>query len=140
MATHRSLNKLEFKAHMSIHNVREVEDGETHESNATRDRFGKKHPLSDRDGTPRIRRRPTRPAAIAVLASLLCLSAQAGGGSTIPSTTRNTDVRVETEGLDENSWLNKKLNQPQERFGIAVDESTSLEVNEDGDPNLNMRF
>ncbi len=56
MATNRSLNKLEFKAHMSIHNKVAVPDGETHESNYTRDRFGRNHRISNEDGTPRVRR------------------------------------------------------------------------------------
>ncbi|MBI3252852.1 MAG: hypothetical protein HYZ52_06050 [Candidatus Omnitrophica bacterium] len=45
MTTHRSLNKLEFKAHMSIHNVVEVKDEESKEKGFTRDRLGKKHPV-----------------------------------------------------------------------------------------------
>lgn len=46
MATIRSLNKLEFKAHMSIHNTTEVLDAsEVGDVNSTRDRFGKKHEI-----------------------------------------------------------------------------------------------
>ena len=55
MATIRSLNKLEFKAHMSIHNSAEVKEEEAHEAQQfTRDRFGKKHALSSEDGTARV--------------------------------------------------------------------------------------
>ena len=57
VTTHRSLNKLEFKAHMSIHNKVEVSEGETHEASHTRDRFGKKHRISEADGHSRIHRR-----------------------------------------------------------------------------------
>ncbi|MGH7197231.1 MAG: hypothetical protein ACREH5_00605 [Candidatus Omnitrophota bacterium] len=47
MTTHRSLNKLERKAHMSIHNKVEVlEAVERRETSFTRDRFGKKHGVS----------------------------------------------------------------------------------------------
>lgn len=49
MSTHRSLNKLEFKAHMSIHNFVEVNDSEEpKDENSTRDRFGKKHRIDAR--------------------------------------------------------------------------------------------
>ena len=44
MATHRSLNKLERKAHQSLHDMVEVhEDEEFKTGGATRDRFGKRH-------------------------------------------------------------------------------------------------
>ena len=44
MVTHRSLNKLEFKAHMSIHNKVEVLlDKKPKTGRSTRDRFGKLH-------------------------------------------------------------------------------------------------
>lgn len=46
MTTHRSLNKLERRAHMSIHNTLEV-TGENHnELSYTRDRFSKKQTVS----------------------------------------------------------------------------------------------
>ena len=47
MTTHRSLNKLERRAHMSIHNKVEVpEAGEPRQTSYARDRFGKKHGIS----------------------------------------------------------------------------------------------
>ena len=46
MTTHRSLNKLERKAHMSLHNTLEVTGQECDELSYTRDRFGKKHSVS----------------------------------------------------------------------------------------------
>ena len=42
MVTHRSLNKLERKAHMNIHNTIEVTDEDKTAKSFTRDRFGKK--------------------------------------------------------------------------------------------------
>ena len=47
MASKRSLNKLERKAHMSIHNVVEVTENECLDKGLsyTRDRFGKKHKI-----------------------------------------------------------------------------------------------
>lgn len=46
MTTKRSLNKLERKAHMNIHNTKEVVEETEGLSNYTRDRFGKKHPVN----------------------------------------------------------------------------------------------
>ena len=42
MVTRRSLNKLERKAHMNIHNTVEVTDEDKAAKSFTRDRFGKK--------------------------------------------------------------------------------------------------
>ena len=47
MTTHRSLNKLERKAHMSLHNIVEVTDAPPSDTGGfTRDRFGKKQSVS----------------------------------------------------------------------------------------------
>ncbi len=46
MAAHRSLNKLERKAHMSIHNHLDVAEESALVSSYTRDRFGKKHDVA----------------------------------------------------------------------------------------------
>lgn len=48
MVTRRSLNKLERKAHMSIHHTKEVKDGDEPLSSFTKDRFGKKHKVVSR--------------------------------------------------------------------------------------------
>ena len=154
MTTNRSLNKLEFKAHMSIHNTKEVVDGESHGSNGTRDRFGKNHLLSDQDGTSRLPRRQAGiarrkrklklAAACALLGPLFCVPVLAADlepdAESANTHRRNTDIHVETEGLDENSWLNQKINQPEEKYGLAVDKNTSLGFNEDGDPALATSF
>ena len=50
MVTRRSLNKLERKAHMSIHNTKEVKDGDEPLSSFTKDRFGKKHKVVSKEG------------------------------------------------------------------------------------------
>ena len=43
MTTHRSRNKLEWRAHMNIHDIVEVvDDNQVADENSTRDRFGKK--------------------------------------------------------------------------------------------------
>lgn len=51
MTTHRSLNKMERKAHMNIHNVKDVAQDEAEKRaglHYTRDRFGKKHSVEPR--------------------------------------------------------------------------------------------
>jgi len=138
MATHRSLNKLEFKAHMSIHNLVDVTEGETHDSHFTRDRFGKNHRLQNEDGTFRIRRSRRN---LKVLAWVILLGSAACGrvwaAESAPA--RNTNIKVESGDFDD-LLLNEKLDSPEERFGLPVDESTAIEINEDGDPNLSMKF
>jgi hypothetical protein len=49
MTTHRSLTKLERKAHMSIHNTAEVRDENAPEMAYTRDRFGKRQSILKKD-------------------------------------------------------------------------------------------
>ena len=151
MATNRSLNKLEFKAHMSIHNIKEVSEGESHEArNRTRDRFGKSHVLSNEDGSSRVQVRKSR--RIALVAAGLAGSLFAGFAwaeeadllaapdhATV-SGKRSTDIQVGTEGLDANSWLNQKYNQSEDKFGIPLSDSTTVGFNEDGDPNVGTRF
>ena len=140
MTTHRSLNKLEFKAHMSIHNFTEVREGEGHESrNFTRDRFGKQHALSDEQDTPRLRTR--RSSKVTVLAAVLLTASTAAWSSSEGHETagRGTNITVESADADE-VWLRKKLNPDDGKFGLALDENKSVGFNEDGDPSLNMRF
>ncbi len=151
MATNRSLNKLEFKAHMSIHNIKEVSEGETHEArNRTRDRFGKSHALSNEDGTSRVQIRKSRLKVLALaglFGSLFAGTVQAEEADLLAapdhatvSGKRSTDIQVGTEGLDANSWLNQKFNQPEDKFGIPLSDSTTVGFNEDGDPNVGTRF
>lgn len=151
MATHRSLNKLEFRAHMSIHNFKDVEEGEVHEfSRSTRDRFGKTHRLNNEDGSSRLRRSKNT----AILITLLSLSSffttavsfagdaassEGLSASDSLSARSNTNIRVETEGLDAHSWLNQK-GEPEEKFGIPLNDSSAVGFNEDGDPSMSTRF
>ena len=136
MSTNRSLNKLEFKAHMSIHNKVAVPDEETHESNYTRDRFQKKHRISDDEGSSRIRRIKKSLAVLALLPA-----AQLFMCSVALMAKPNTDIRVDSSelgGTDLDSRLH--VNSDEDKFGIHVNESTAVGFNEDGDPNLSMRY
>ena len=49
MVTRRSLNKLERKAHMNIHNTVEVTGDEMNLKSFTRDRFGRKQVVQKND-------------------------------------------------------------------------------------------
>jgi hypothetical protein len=94
--------------------------------------------LQDEDGTSRIRRSRRKInilAWTAVLNSILCNHALAV--ETLPK--RNTDIKVESSDFD-GALLDQKLSSPKEKFGVVVDESTDIGINEDGDPNLSMRF
>jgi len=136
---------------MSIHNFTEVPEAETHEArNRTRDRFGKSHALSNEDGSSRVevRKRRLKALVLALLTAgpFFCAAAQAAEGESavdMLSQTpprRNTDVQVGSDNLDTNDWLDKKLNKPEDKFGIPIDGNTSIGFNDDGDPNVGMRF
>ena len=131
MATHRSLNKLEFKAHMSIHNFVEVLEGEVHESKAfTRDRLGKKHLLSDENGDSRVGNLRKKVAVLAVaLVCLIASSADAKGPNTQISS-EDPEVRSVS------GWMND--NDPRPTFYQSG--STQAGFNEDGDPSVSTRF
>ena len=141
MATRRSLNKLEFKAHMSIHNLVDVKEDETHGSNFTRDRFGKNHRLQNEDGTFRIQRSRRKLSGLtvltwtAVLLGGVCSDARSGEAVS----PRNTDIKAESSDLN-GLLLDRQLNPPQEKLGFPVNESSEISINENGDPNLNMKF
>ena len=132
MTTHRSLNKLEFNAHMSIHNKVEVPEDKKHGSNYTRDRFGKNHDVTGADGIPRLRRKKILMALALVPLSFVPLPALHAGA-------HNTDVQLESSDMNE-ALLNKKLNPPEEEFSFYKEGETSLGINEDGDPNMKVRF
>ena len=131
MTTHRSLNKLEFKAHMSIHNKVEVPEAEIQGSHYTRDRFGKKQSV-----TPVAEKR-RRAAKKILMITVVFVSAMA---SVIPSQAapRNTDVKIESTPLD--VLLDRQVNTPEDRFAIPLDDSKEVTLDENGDPNLNVRF
>lgn len=126
---------------MSIHNIVDVKESESHDSGATRDRFGKNHLLQNEDGSSRIQR-SRRKFKIFVWAALLsqffCGQARSVESET-PSVRRNTNITIEGTDFDD-LFLDQKIITPQDKFAIPVDESTAIGINEDGDPNLNMRF
>lgn len=131
MTTHRSLNKLEFKAHMSIHNFVEVPEGEFHESAAfTRDRLGKKHLLKDEAGQPRVGNLRKK-AVIAVFALVFLVP--------VPVHAKGPNVQVSSSDPEVHSaseWMN--ADDPKPTFYESG--STSVGFNGDGDPNVSTRF
>lgn len=142
MSTNRSLNKLEFKAHMSIHNHTPVPEEETHESsNYTRDRFQKKHSLSNEDGTARLKRRRGAVAGLFLLSSLCAVPAVFADEGYVPKKRSSTNISVSTDDLEPRDF-NSRVGEFEEddRFGIPVNDSTSVGFNEDGDPSMNMRY
>ena len=57
---------------------------------------------------------------------------------------RNTNIQVDSSELGDTD-LDARLNShmgysKEEKFGIFMNESTALDFNEDGDPNLRMRY
>ena len=142
MGTIRSLNKLEFKAHMSIHNSTEVKEEEAHEAQQfTRDRFGKKHALSSEDGSVRIKGLKKKLAVVLLLGGL---ASPVLADSGEPVKHSNTNIQVNSEDLSSAS-LKHKLNStgnPREEGGAVFykDDSHSFGINEDGDPALTTNF
>lgn len=71
MSTNRSLNKLEFKAHMSIHDKVVVsDDAQKLESSYTRDRFGKNQAIPNEKGVVHVRRIKKDLLVFALLSSM----------------------------------------------------------------------
>ena len=143
MVTHRSLKKLEFKAHMSIHDVVAVPEGEFHEATAfTRDRLGKKHRLVDEDGNRHVRDLRKKAVIISIALFLACpgpLQAANRDGQREFLKKRGPNVQVtsadpEVHSVD--SWINKDDDKPV----FYKNGSTALGFNEDGDPNVSTRF
>ena len=134
MTTRRSLNKLEYKAHMSIHNTAEVSQGaqnEGHESAYTRDRLGRPHKLFEGDGTSRI----FKPVHM-TLAVLFFLCSMASACSAIPENVQVSSDELGQKSFDERLGTHEK----EEKFSVFDDGNKSLGFNEDGDPNVAMRF
>ena len=133
MTTHRSLNKLEYRAHMSIHNTAEVGTGEyeSHDSAYTRDRLGRHHRLFEGDGTSRI----FKPAS--VLAAVSAFLILCGTACAVPE-----NVSISSEDLDQKTFNDRLGNSDpkEEKFSIFDDGYHSLGFNEDGDPSLATRF
>ena len=143
MSTHRSLNKLEFKAHMSIHNFVEVPEGEVHESKAfTRDRLGKKHLLVDESGASRIGNLRKKTAAAAL--SFIFLWAAPAGAEGIYSKDelvrkKGPNVQVSSSDVEirsVSSWMNDNDTKPE----LYQTGSSALNFSESGDPNVSTRF
>ena len=138
MTTHRSLTKLEFKAHMSIHNVAEVPaESSPADVCATRDRFGRKHEIRP---VPRSRK-AARTGASLTLAVLLAGSIAAADEGFVPADKpakpRSTNMTVESDDRRP-LWAGDTPQEPS--FAIPIDDKMALEINDDGDPNVNYRF
>jgi len=135
MATRRSLNKLEFKAHMSIHNFIEVAEAEMPEAHYTRDRFGQRHRLAGAEASQPAKSRKSLVILLVLFQAFFCgsFSVAAESGH------RSTDIQVAS--TDENLYsLDKKLNPPEEKAVYSQDQLNSVEVGEDGDPHINTKF
>ena len=138
MTTHRSLNKLEFKAHMNIHNLIDVPDSEDNSSNFTRDRFGKKHALVDSQGKTRLKRSRLK-ISVSVVIFLCLFSLRAAFAETLsPSPKKGPNFSVTSDDPEVRS-MKDRMNSEGESYGIPMGSAT-LGLNEDGDPSLGTRF
>ena len=126
MVTRRSLNKLERKAHMSIHNTVEVVEEEVSEVSNTRDRFGKKH---------KIVRGQFLKVELLVFAFVL-FNFQA---LTPLCFAKGPNVQINSDDLGPIS-LNEKSEPKEEKPVLYADDSVVVGFNDDSEPNVGMRF
>ena len=134
MTTHRSLNKLERKAHMSLHNTVEVTEETVREAGNTRDRFGKKHEV------PQTKRR-TKPAFLCQTIAALFLGLVCAGPVCLfadESVGGHKSVNVTVDSSEQPLSVDKKTDPEQKP--LYEDSSTGVSLNGDTGPNMNMRF
>lgn len=116
----------------------DVPEGESHETNYTRDRFGRTHRLTNEDGTPRIRTKRINVALILlVLASMGCPSALAEDG--LKKRPSGPNVQVTSEEIG-SAWDRLPDRDQEEEFSLMKNGDTSLGFNANGDPSLSTRF
>ncbi len=138
MTTHRSLNKLEFKAHMSIHNMVDVPENESRDTNFTRDRFGKRHLLVNEDGTPRIRIKRL-PVALIFLFLVSMIGPLAHAEDERRNRQLGPNVQMTSEEIG-SAWDRLPTREKDEEFSFVKSGDTALGFNENGDPSLSTRF
>ncbi len=137
MATHRSLNKMEFKAHMSIHNFVNVPEAEAKGQGYTRDRLGKTHGVRSKKSRGRangVKKDMAVLVALIFLPALAFLPLAHGG-----TFSKNTNVQVDSRDLEPFS-LDDRLGQREEKFHFYKDNDKTVGFNDDGEPNVSMRF
>lgn len=114
---------------MSIHDKVAVPEGESHETNYTRDRFGRRHRLANEDGTPRIQY--MRHLAVA---SFFLISVFFNGHvQASPNTTVSSD---EVQSF----WGRGIEREQDDDFNFLKQGDTALGFNDNGDPSLSTRF
>lgn len=140
MSAHRSLNKLERKAHMNIHNTVEVTGNEMDAKCFTRDRFGKRQALQKNDGQKN-NMFMKRVLAAVFLMGLCFATPLAVAGETVGRSLshKSTNVIISSSDLEPFS-LNKKTESEEKRPTFYSDDKANIDINENGDPNLNMHF
>ena len=140
MGTHRSLNKLERKAHMNIHSTVEVTGNEMDAKCFTRDRFGKRQALQKNDGQKNNMFMKRYLAGVFLIG--LCFAASLAVAEETDdhfSSHKSTNITVSSSDLEPFS-LNKKTESEEKRPTFYSDDKANIDINENGDPNLNMHF
>ncbi len=116
----------------------DVPEGESHETNYTRDRFGRTHRLTNEDGTPRIRtKRYAAALAIFFLVATFCPAVQAEDERRNRQLGPNVQMTSEEIG---SAWDRLPDREKEDEFSLMKSGDTSLGFNENGDPSLSTRF
>lgn len=116
----------------------DVPEGESHETNYTRDRFGRTHRLTNEDGTPRIRtKRYVTALAILFFISMGCPASHAEDERRNRQLGPNVQMTSEEIG---SAWDRLSDREKEGGFSLMRNGDTSLGFNENGDPSLSTRF
>ncbi len=136
MVTHRSLNKLERRAYMSIHNMAEVPEAEKpRETSTTRDRFGKMHgiPKIASDKKPKSLRRSIASALLFFLLSLTAFLPLSFAGEV----RKGPNVTIDSSEVEP---FGPAPGKDSDRFVFYEDEKMVFGVNDDAQADVGMPF
>lgn len=130
---------------MNIHNTMEVRENEVskHAQRFTKDRLGKQHEVDKKQkgfAEPWILKFILF-APIIALAFFLILATRLHAAEEPKAASKGPNTQYTSDELEKRS-LDERLNdeQKEERFSAAISDSASLGFDDDGNPNVGMRF
>lgn len=128
---------MEFKAHMSIHDFVSVPEPGTGSSRYTRDRLGKTHEVRAKGAGGRTN--VTRKTAAALAALIFLPSLVFVSLAYADAQKKSTNVQVDSRDLEPFS-MDDRIGKREQKPQFYKDEEKTIGINDDGDPNVSMRF